>query len=149
MIITIPFTSVEATLHHCNAIKIAPAIRMEAAMAAGVAHMTAALTILVLNSRSGLAHGSRRELSALGIGIRVYLLSAWCALRCRDLMWQAGRFAMPTNAMDKGSADPWDDSHPVVVTIVVLTIISALLITAAWLMLIGHGGRALFKWIVG
>ena len=39
---------------------------------------------------------------------------------------------------------PRDDSHPVVVTIVVLTIISALMLTAAWLMLIGYGVWALF-----
>ena len=80
---------------------------------------------------------------ALSIGIRVYLLSSWCALRCRDLMWQAGRFVMQTNAMDKGCAAPWDDGHPVVVTIVVLTIISALLVTSAWLLLIGYGAWAL------
>ena len=81
---------------------------------------------------------------ALSIGIRVYLLSSWCAQQCRDLMWQAGRFAMPTNAMDKDCAEPWDDSHPVVVTIIMLIIISALLVTSAWLMLIGYWAWALF-----
>ena len=51
---------------------------------------------------------------------------------------------MPTNALDKDCAEPWDDSHPVVVILVALTIISALLVTSAWLMLIGYGAWALF-----
>jgi hypothetical protein len=74
------------------------------------------------------------------------LIVVFSAMSCPDV---AGRtVAMQKSTMGKSTADPWDES-PAVRTLVVLTIISILMLIAAWSMLIAYGAWVLFHWIAG